>query len=87
MLIQIDTCRSRNGILFTMAAAGAGFVTLAYRNAAFDKRNSGPGNYHVRTERSGEHLDHARHSHIVWLIGSRWRSLNDRDAAQTSSAI
>lgn len=43
----------RNGIFFTVAAAGSAFLFTSYRIAAQDKRNSQPGNLHVRTERSG----------------------------------
>jgi hypothetical protein len=48
-----DLFSGRNGIFFTVAAAGSAFLITSYRIAAQDTRNSQPGNLHVRTERSG----------------------------------
>lgn len=54
-LTQSDRVHStRSGIVFTVAAAGSAFLMTSYRIASQDKRNSQPGNLHVRTERSGE---------------------------------
>lgn len=83
--LRLTTCRKppttagRNGIFFAVAASASAFFALAYQRAQDEKKNVGEGNYHVRTERSGEsntseqRVEGVGETADMWLF--RWGSI------------